>query len=122
MQSVGACEISFLPLTSFSLLPLRRLGPAAPLTAKGGPVVSFVFLLLARDAPFFLERYDSPLMRSAQTTSPSPSQPLAASRSASATAAATTSPTPPSSSRTMQGSAAGRGGISNWIMWQRIRE
>ena len=74
--------MSFLPLTSFSLLPLRRPGPAAPLTAKGGPVVSFVFLLLARDAPFFLERYGSPLTRSAQTTSPSPSQPLAASREA----------------------------------------
>ena len=54
------------------------------------PVVSFFFLLLACDVPLFLERYGSPSTRSAWTASPSPSQPLAASRSASATAAATT--------------------------------
>ena len=36
------------------------------------PVVSFVFLLLARDVPLFLEQYGSPSTRSAWTASPSP--------------------------------------------------
>ena len=38
-------EMFFIPLISSSLLPLRQLGPAAPLTARWAPLVSIIFHL-----------------------------------------------------------------------------
>ena len=37
--------MSFLPLTSSSLSPLRQLGPTDPLTVRWGPFVNFISYL-----------------------------------------------------------------------------